>query len=259
MAMQLPYHHIRHELDGTSSLLSLSSTAEMKIARLPLHLFNLSNDNASNWQGMMVLDWHHHQEGSDGCTLWYMASQNPVAVAAASVAQLTLRLLFLEQCWCFLIVCKNDGNASVLLSYLSRIWWHILRAITKFSSSNLVAGLKLHLSNWSNADAPYWQVMTMLDYHHRLEDLDGCNLWYMSSRSPVTATSVARLTLHLFFLERCWCSSIVCKNDGNAIAIPSLLSRIERHILCAIMKFNSNDVDCWAEASPLQLERHQCS
>ena len=154
----------------------------------------------------------------------------------------------------------NDGNAIAILSFLSRIWGHILRAITKFSSSNVVAGLKLHISSWSNDDGSYWQVMTMLYYHRHLEDLDSCTTSHHKVHSQQPQLHVAWMTLpRLFFLERCRCSSIVYKDDGDAIAMPSHLSRIWWHILCVIKKFNINDVDCLAEASSLQLERCQCS
>ncbi len=84
-------------------------------------------------------------------------------------------------------------------------------------------------------DDMLWQ----LSWHHCQQWSDGDTLWFMPSQSTVAAKLVAGLKLCLYFFEQCQCSSRICSDDGNGIAIPSPLSRIRWHILClAVTKFS---------------------
>ncbi len=51
--------------------------------------------------------------------------------------------------------------------------------------------------------------------HYSRQGLYSNTPWCMPSQSTDTAKLVAGLALCLYFLERCWCSSTTCHDDGN--------------------------------------------
>ena len=165
-AMQLPYHHIRWELDSTfSNVMSQSlAVASCGLLSRPLSLSSLINANAPQWHAMTIEllsqpAWIGRQTfmvyavAKHGCSQfgiwtgalsllpWAMSPQNTPSqskVTAKLVYGLVHCLYFLEWCWCFSTICNDDGNVIAIPSHPSRIGWHILRyAVTKFSCREL--------------------------------------------------------------------------------------------------------------------------
>ena len=131
--------------------------------------------------------------------------------------------------------------------------YHYMHQGLECTSSNIMSQSSAVVS-WDclvdSFASPPWAMCMLLDdiqwrwsCHHSQQGLDGDTLWYTQSQRTAAAKLVARLALIPYSRGQCWCSIIICNDDGSALAIPSHLPRIGVHILQhAVIKFSCSEL-----------------
>ena len=149
--------------------------------------------------------------------------------------------------------------------------YHYMHQGLECTSSNIMSQSSAVVS-WDclvdSFASPPWAMCMLLDdiqwrwsCHHSQQGLDGDTPWYRLVQRTVTVKLVAGLTLFPYFCEWCWCSEIICNDDGNTNAIPSHPPRIEVHNLwCAVTKFSHSKPYIARQIPlPLLLKQRWCS